>query len=82
MPEADAAAEDKRNFTAGWFVEGMPDLNQRNPYVANHLIQNAIWWIEYAGLAGLRVDTYGYSDGDFLSRWSGQLQERMVSLAF
>lgn len=68
-----ASAEDKRNFTAGWFAQGMPDLNQANPFVANYLIQNTIWWIEYAGLAGLRVDTYGYSDTAFLSRWSGSL---------
>lgn len=63
--------QDQRNFTQGWFVQGMPDLNQANPFVANYLIQNSIWWIEYAGLSGLRVDTYGYSNTDFLSRWSG-----------
>src|SRR5471032_32388 len=51
----------------------MPDLNQANPYLATYLIQNDIWWIEYAGLAGLRVDTYGYSDPAFLTRWSGRL---------
>ena len=68
-----ASAEDRRNFTAGWFAQGMPDLNQANPFVATYLIQNNIWWIEYAGLAGLRVDTYGYSDTAFLSRWSGSL---------
>ncbi|WGG51497.1 glycoside hydrolase family 13 protein [Rugamonas sp. DEMB1] len=75
-----AAAEDKRNFTAGWFVEGMPDLNQRNPYVANYLIQNAIWWIEYAGLAGLRVDTYSYSDTAFLGEWSRRLMREYPKL--
>ena len=64
------AAEDKRNFTQGWFSPNMPDLNQANPYLATYLIQNNIWWIEYAGLAGLRVDTYGYSDAAFLSNWS------------
>jgi glycosidase len=68
-----ASDEDKRNFTDGWFVQSMPDLNQANPYLATYLIQNDIWWIEYAGLAGLRVDTYGYSNTDFLSRWSGAL---------
>ena len=64
------AAEDKRNFTQGWFSPNMPDMNQANPYVATYLIQNNIWWIEYAGLSGLRVDTYGYSDAAFLSAWS------------
>lgn len=65
-----ASKADSDNFTKGWFVEGMPDLNQTNPLVANYLIQNNIWWIEYAGLSGLRIDTYGYSDGAFLSEYT------------
>ncbi|AVR98315.1 glycoside hydrolase family 13 protein [Pseudoduganella armeniaca] len=64
---------DARNFTEGWFATAMPDLNQANPLLANYLIQNAIWWIEYAGLSGLRVDTYGYSNPDFLTEWSRRL---------
>jgi len=75
-----ASAADKRNFTEGWFVESMPDLNQANPYVANYLIQNDIWWIEYAGLAGLRVDTYGYSNQDFLTRWSASVMAEYPKL--
>ena len=75
-----ASEEDKRNFTQGWFVKGMPDLNQANPYLANYLIQNSIWWIEYAGLSGLRVDTYGYSNTDFLSRWSGAVMAEYPKL--
>ena len=65
-----AAKADSDNFTKGWFVESMPDLNQTNPLVANYLIQNNIWWIEYAGLSGLRIDTYGYSDGAFLTEYT------------
>jgi glycosidase len=65
--------EDARNFTQGWFGKHMPDMNQTNPFVANYLIQNNIWWIEYAGLSGLRVDTYGYSDTRFLTEWSRRL---------
>jgi glycosidase len=61
---------DKLNFTHGWFTNEMPDLNQSNPMVANFLIQNNIWWIEYARLAGLRIDTYGYSDAEFLTEFS------------
>ena len=62
--------QDHKNFTEGWFGRSMPDLNQNNPLVANALIQNAIWWIEYAGLSGLRIDTYGYSDPAFLRAFS------------
>ena len=65
-----ASKADSDNFTKGWFVETMPDLNQTNPLVANYLIQNNIWWIEYAGLSGLRIDTYGYSDSAFLSEYT------------
>ncbi|MFC5461439.1 glycoside hydrolase family 13 protein [Massilia niabensis] len=75
-----AAKVDSRNFTAGWFVETMPDLNQTNPLVANYLIQNNIWWIEYAGLSGLRIDTYGYSDGAFLTQYTKRLMDEYPRL--
>lgn len=68
-----AANSDKVQFTDGWFVPTMPDLNQRNPLVANYLIQNAIWWIETAQLTGLRIDTWSYSDKQFLSQWSARI---------
>jgi len=74
------SAEDKRNFTQGWFSPNMPDMNQANPYVATYLIQNNIWWIEYAGLSGLRVDTYGYSDAAFLSAWSRSVMAEYPNL--
>ncbi|MBV8124281.1 MAG: glycoside hydrolase family 13 protein [Burkholderiaceae bacterium] len=65
-----AAEADRRVFSDGWFGPHMPDLNQRNPLLATYLIQNSLWWIEYAGLSGLRIDTYSYSDKDFLAIWS------------
>jgi neopullulanase len=68
-----ASQQDKDNFTRGWFVETMPDLNQTNPLVASYLIQNNIWWIEFAGLSGLRIDTYGYSDTAFLTEYTRRL---------
>ncbi|MDO3384447.1 glycoside hydrolase family 13 protein [Gilvimarinus sp. SDUM040013] len=70
-----AADVDKKQFSDGWFVPTMPDLNQRNPYMANYLIQNTLWWIEFAGLSGLRVDTYSYSDTQFLSDWSARVMQ-------
>ena len=53
----------------GWFVSVMPDLNQRNRHVARYLIQNSIWWIEYAGIDGIRQDTYPYADFDMMAQW-------------
>ncbi len=71
---------DKKQFTDGWFDYSMPDLNQRNPHVANYLIQQAIWWIEYAGIDDLRIDTYTYSDQAFCSRWCKALRDEYPNL--
>lgn len=65
-----ASTFDRAHFSDGWFVPTMPDLNQRNPLLADYLIQNTIWWIEYIGLSGIRMDTYPYSDKDFMSQWT------------
>lgn len=69
-----AIKEDIRNFTDGWFTEHMPDLNQRNPILARYLVQNSLWWIEYAQLSGFRVDTYSYSNRKFLNFWNTTIQ--------
>lgn len=68
-----ASEYDKKNFVDGWFVETMPDLNQNNKFMSKYLIQNAIWWIEYSGIKGYRVDTYPYSDKDFMSDWTYEI---------
>ncbi len=41
----------------GWFENYMPDLNQKNPFLKKYLIQNTLWWIEFAGIDGIREDT-------------------------
>ncbi len=71
---------DKEDYLNGWFDDHMADLNQRNPLVAKFLIQNAIWWIEYSGLSGLRVDTFSYSDKDFLSDWTKAILEEYPNM--
>jgi len=68
-----ASKKDQDEMSDGWFVSGMPDLNQRNPFMANYIIQNSIWWIETAGLGGIRQDTYPYSDKEFMSEWAGNI---------
>lgn len=65
-----AAEIDKKAMNEGWFVPQMPDLNQRNPFLANYLIQNSIWWIETLGLEGIRQDTYPYPDKYFMAKWA------------
>lgn len=63
----------KDHVRRGWFSDGMPDLNQQNPFVARYLIQNTIWWIEYAGIDGIREDTYPYIDPAFASAWASAI---------
>ena len=70
-----AIESDIKGFSDGWFVPTMPDLNQRNPHLANYLVQNAIWWVETADLSGIRVDTYSYPDKAFLSEWTNRLMD-------
>ena len=64
---------DRDLMTQGWFVSAMPDLNQRNPFLATYLIQNSIWWIETLQLGGIRQDTYPYPDKAFMSQWAGAI---------
>lgn len=68
-----AADIDKAISVRGWFTPFLVDLNQRNPYVANFLIQYAIWATEEFGLDGWRVDTYFYSEPEFLNRVNKEL---------
>ncbi len=65
-----ASEFDKNLMKNGWFDKMMPDMNGQNPFMANYLIQNSIWWIETLQLGGIRQDTYGYSDKTFLKNWS------------
>lgn len=64
-----ASDYDRKLTTDGWFVFGMPDLNQRNPHLMKYLVQNSIWWIEESGIDGIRMDTYPYADIDAMRGW-------------
>ncbi len=75
-----ASEADRKLFNDGWFVPHMPDLNQRNPVLAQYLIQQAIWWMEYAGFDDFRIDTYTYSDQAFCSRWCAEVLKEYPNL--
>ena len=64
-----ASDYEKKIAADGWFTQVMPDFNQRNRHVARYLIQSSVWWIEYAGINGIRQDTHPYADYDFMSEW-------------
>ena len=68
-----ASESDRKGNNEGWFVATMPDLNQRNPFLAKYIIQNSIWWIETLGLGGIRQDTYPYPDKEFMANWAGSI---------
>jgi len=80
LSDLHAAAQTKKYLTEGWFVDSMPDLNQNSPFLANYIIQNTIWWIEYSGLDGIREDTYPYADQKFLSEWSNSILDEYPEL--
>ena len=73
--DPNASERDLKNCVEGWFVPSMPDLNQSNPKMLNYLIQNAIWWIEFAGLDGFRVDTYSYNDKKTIAAWTKAIMD-------
>lgn len=64
----------------GWFDTTMPDLKQSNPYLLTYLKQNAIWWIEYAGLDGLRIDTYPYNDKWHIAQWTKAIRDEYPNI--
>jgi glycosidase len=58
--------DERKRFQEGWFDHHMPDLNQRNPQLAQYLIQHSIWVIGHFGIDAFRIDTYGYPDQLFM----------------
>jgi glycosidase len=70
-----ASSNEKKIMQDGWFVPSMPDLNQENPFVANFLIQHALWTVEEFGIDGWRIDTYIYNDLDFMNQCNKALMD-------
>ena len=68
-----ASEVDRRETQDAWFVSTMPDLNQNNPHLMRYLIQNSIWWIETAGIDGIRMDTYPYAFREPMAQWMKEL---------
>jgi glycosidase len=75
-----AAEIDRKQQTDGWFTNEMPDLNQSNPYVANYLIQHAIYSVEEFGVDGWRIDTYIYCDLNFMNRCNKALSDEFPKM--
>jgi len=69
-----------KHVEQGWFVRSMPDINQRNPFVQNYITQNTIWWMEFAGIDGIREDTYPYSDQKYMAQWAKTVKEEYPTI--
>ena len=75
LPDPHASWAGQKDITQGWFANTLPDLNQENPLVSQYLIQNAIWWVETAGLDGLRLDTFPYVSRAFWHDFHAELHQ-------
>jgi glycosidase len=75
-----ASKADVNASADGWFDTTMPDMNQKNPLLLTYLIQNTIWWIEWAELDGLRVDTYSYNDKEAIALWTKAITDEYPNL--
>lgn len=73
--DSNASEADKDACMDGWFDTTMPDINQKNPLVLKYMIQNALWWVEYADLDGFRVDTYSYNDKEGIAKWTKAIMD-------
>ncbi len=69
------AQSDYDRMVRGWFDTNMPDLNQSNRLLAQYLKQVGVWWIEYAGIRGIRMDTQPYADRFFMSDWAAYVRK-------
>ena len=67
--DTNASEYDRQLSNRGWFDHPMPDMNLENKDLLKYFQQWAIWWIEYADLDGLRVDTYPYIEKIPGSEW-------------
>ena len=68
--DPNASKADTKLMEEGWFVQSMADMNLDNPFVLRYFQQWAIWWIEYAGLDGIRVDTWPYNEKNAMAKWA------------
>jgi glycosidase len=72
--------KDLKQMRDGWFVPSMPDVNQRNPYAVNFLIQHALWSVEAFGVDGWRIDTYMYNDIEFMNKCNQALYDEYPAM--
>ena len=78
--DINASQYDRQLSNRGWFDSPMPDMNLENPDLLKYFQQWAIWWVEYANLDGLRVDTYPYIEKIPGSEWLAAIRAEYPNL--
>lgn len=76
-----ASPADRKQMLDGWFDHRMADMNENNPYYQKFLTQNHIWWVEYSGVDGFRLDTYPYNDPVYMSQWAVDVKKEFPHLS-
>ena len=59
----------------GWFIDILPDLNQRDPEVEKYLIQNTLWWLAQVGFDSIRMDTLPHVPRPFWEKWMSAVKK-------
>jgi glycosidase len=80
LTDPHSAWRDRENVTLGWFADVLPDMNQENPAASQYLIQNAEWWVEEAGIDGIRLDTFPYVGRQFWQDFHAALHQLYPNL--
>jgi neopullulanase len=70
----------KRETLDGWFIDILPDLNQRDEDAARYIIQNTLWWIGVTGIDAIRQDTWQYVPNNFWRDWVGAIKREYTNL--
>ncbi|MEP6920167.1 MAG: alpha-amylase family glycosyl hydrolase [bacterium] len=80
LHDARPVEELRRETMEGWFLDFLPDLNQKDPEVSRYLIQNTLWWIGVTGLDGIRMDTWQYVPNTFWHDWNVALKREFPAV--
>ena len=81
VADVHASKYDRRRTVEGWFDVTMADLNMTDPLVVTYLSQAAIWWVETAQLAAIRVDTYPYADANGTAQWLRRVKQEFPDIS-
>lgn len=81
VADVHASKYDRRRTVEGWFDVTMVNLNMTDPLVVTYLSQAAIWWVETAQLAAIRVDTYPYADANGTAQWLRRVKQEFPDIS-